>query len=265
MTRSTKKIFLIAPNFHFLLLIRQSCCCHPFNPSFPCMIIFPLFSPLNLFIYKTVEARAPSQAAQFCWQIRWFMARFYCNDKLGCLVRWAHQMKVFWCIVWPVSLVICFQCVRSVSQELSETILTMVANCSNVMNKARQPPPGVMPKGRAPSTSSLDAISPVRVCWVRISALCWVFFENVVFAAMMAEWILHCVMQVDPLTAMGSLNLGGSATTHTQNMQGFTTPLSSAFSNPQSPAKAFPPLTNPNPSTAFGGISSLSSQLPGTT
>ena len=37
----------------------------------------------------------------------------------------------------------------------------MVANCSNVMNKARQPPPGVMPKGRPPSASSLDAISPV--------------------------------------------------------------------------------------------------------
>ncbi|XP_066506128.1 CCR4-NOT transcription complex subunit 1 isoform X2 [Hoplias malabaricus] len=123
----------------------------------------------------------------------------------------------------------CLQsCAGSVSQELSETILTMVANCSNVMNKARQPPPGVMPKGRAPSTSSLDAISPV-----------------------------------DPLTAMSSLNLGSSATSHTQNMQGFPPPLSSAFSNPQSPAKAFPPLTNPNPSTPFGGISGLSSQLPG--
>ncbi|XP_017329930.2 CCR4-NOT transcription complex subunit 1 isoform X1 [Ictalurus punctatus] len=123
----------------------------------------------------------------------------------------------------------CLQsCAGSVSQELSETILTMVANCSNVMNKARQPPPGVMPKGRPTSTSSLDAISPV-----------------------------------DPLSAMGSLNLGGTATSHTQSMQGFPTPLSSAFSNPQSPAKAFPPLTNPNPSTAFGGISSLSSQLPG--
>ncbi|XP_030222803.1 CCR4-NOT transcription complex subunit 1 isoform X3 [Gadus morhua] len=125
----------------------------------------------------------------------------------------------------------CLQsCAGSVSQELSETILTMVANCSNVMNKARQPPPGVMPKGRAPSTSSLDAISPV---------------------------------QIDPLSAMGSLNLGGSTTSHTQNMQGFPSSLSSAFSNPQSPAKAFPPLTNPNPSTAFGGIGSLSSQLPG--
>lgn len=39
----------------------------------------------------------------------------------------------------------------------------MVANCSSVMNKARQPPPGVMPKGRPPSASSLDAISPVQV------------------------------------------------------------------------------------------------------
>ncbi|KAM4618705.1 CCR4-NOT transcription complex subunit 1 isoform 11-T11 [Polymixia lowei] len=125
----------------------------------------------------------------------------------------------------------CLQsCAGSVSQELSETILTMVANCSNVMNKARQPPPGVMPKGRAPSTSSLDAISPV---------------------------------QMDPLSAMGSLNLGGTATSHTQSMQGFPSSLSSAFSNPQSPAKAFPPLTNPNPSTPFGGIGSLSSQLPG--
>uniref|UniRef100_A0A667XKG8 CCR4-NOT transcription complex subunit 1 n=1 Tax=Myripristis murdjan TaxID=586833 RepID=A0A667XKG8_9TELE len=125
----------------------------------------------------------------------------------------------------------CLQsCAGSVSQELSETILTMVANCSNVMNKARQPPPGVMPKGRAPSTSSLDAISPV---------------------------------QMDPLSAMGSLNLGGTATSHTQSMQGFPSSLSSAFSNPQSPAKAFPPLSNPNPSTPFGGIGSLSSQLPG--
>ncbi|XP_029991875.1 CCR4-NOT transcription complex subunit 1 isoform X4 [Sphaeramia orbicularis] len=124
----------------------------------------------------------------------------------------------------------CLQsCAGSVSQELSETILTMVANCSNVMNKARQPPPGVMPKGRAPSTSSLDAISPV---------------------------------QMDPLSGMGSLNLGGTATSHTQSMQGFPTSLSSAFSNPQSPAKAFPPLSNPNPSTPFGGIGTLSSQLP---
>ncbi|XP_020559839.1 CCR4-NOT transcription complex subunit 1 isoform X6 [Oryzias latipes] len=125
----------------------------------------------------------------------------------------------------------CLQtCAGSVTQELSETILTMVANCSNVMNKARQPPPGVMPKGRAPSTSSLDAISPV---------------------------------QVDPLTGMSSLNLGGTATSHTQSIQGFPGSLGSAFSNPQSPAKAFPPLTNPNPSTPFGGIGSLASQLPG--
>ncbi|XP_015223978.1 CCR4-NOT transcription complex subunit 1 isoform X4 [Lepisosteus oculatus] len=133
----------------------------------------------------------------------------------------------------------CLQsCAGSVSQELSETILTMVANCSNVMNKARQPPPGVMPKGRAPSTSSLDAISPVQVS-VSISPL-----------------------QIDPLSAMGSLTIGGSAASHTQSMQGFPN-LSSAFSNPQSPAKAFPALTNPSQSTPFGGIGGLSSQLPG--
>lgn len=68
---------------------------------------------------------------------------------------------------------------------------------------------------------------------------------------------------MDPLSGMGSLNLGGTATSHTQSMQGFPTSLSSAFSNPQSPAKAFPPLSNTNPSTPFGGMGSLSSQLPG--
>ncbi|XP_041077409.1 CCR4-NOT transcription complex subunit 1-like isoform X2 [Polyodon spathula] len=134
----------------------------------------------------------------------------------------------------------CMQsCAGSVSQELSETILTMVANCSNVMNKARQPPPGVMPKGRAPSTSSLDAISPVQVS-VSVSPL-----------------------QIDPLSGMASLNISGSAASHTQSMQGFPTNLSSAFSNPQSPAKAFPALTNPSQTTPFSGIGGLSSQLPG--
>ncbi|XP_065272747.1 CCR4-NOT transcription complex subunit 1 [Emys orbicularis] len=125
----------------------------------------------------------------------------------------------------------CLQaCAGSVSQELSETILTMVANCSNVMNKARQPPPGVMPKGRPPSASSLDAISPV---------------------------------QIDPLAGMASLSLGGSAVPHTPSMQGFPPNLGSAFSTPQSPAKVFPPLSTQNQTTAFSGIGGLSSQLPG--
>ncbi|CAH2323826.1 CCR4-NOT transcription complex subunit 1 isoform X9 [Pelobates cultripes] len=124
----------------------------------------------------------------------------------------------------------CLQaCAGSVSQELSETILTMVANCSNVVNKARQPPPGVMSKGRPPSTSSLDAISPV---------------------------------QMDTLAAMASLSIGGSAP-HTQSMPSFPPNLGSTFSTPQSPAKAFPPLPAPNQSSAFSGLGSLSSQLPG--
>lgn len=125
----------------------------------------------------------------------------------------------------------CLQaCAGSVSQELSETILTMVANCSNVMNKARQPPPGVLQKPRPPSASSLDAISPV---------------------------------QIDTLSGMASLSIGGSAAPHTQSMQGFPPNLGSAFSTPQSPAKAFPPLSTPNQTTAFSGIGGLSSQLPG--
>ncbi|KAM6430759.1 CCR4-NOT transcription complex subunit 1 isoform 2-T3 [Liasis olivaceus] len=126
----------------------------------------------------------------------------------------------------------CLQaCAGSISQELSETILTMVANCSNVVNKARQPPPGVMPKGRPPSASSLDAISPV---------------------------------QIDPLAAgMASLSLGGPTVPHTQSVPGFPPNLSSAFSTPQSPAKAFPPLSAQNQNTPFSGIGGLSSQLPG--
>lgn len=152
------------------------------------------------------------------------------------------------CLLTQMSL-----CSRSVTQELSETILTMVANCSNVMNKARQPPPGVMPKGRAPSTSSLDAISPVQVRCVPA--------EPVRSTVRTDSHVL--VFQMDPLSGMGSLNLGGSTPSHSQNMPGFPTSLSSAFSNPQSPAKAFPALSNPNPSTPFGGIGSLSSQLSG--
>ncbi|XP_063336281.1 CCR4-NOT transcription complex subunit 1 isoform X2 [Pelmatolapia mariae] len=123
----------------------------------------------------------------------------------------------------------CLQSCAGVSQELSETILTMVANCSNVMNKARQPPPGVMPKGRAPSTSTLDAISPV---------------------------------QMDPLSGIGGLSLVPTATSHNPSIS-FPTPVNTPFNNPQSPAKAFPPLPNPNPSTPFGSISGLPSQLPG--
>lgn len=62
---------------------------------------------------------------------------------------------------------------------------------------------------------------------------------------------------------MASLSIGGSAAPHTQSMQGFPPNLGSAFSTPQSPAKAFPPLTTPNQTTAFSGIGGLSSQLPG--
>lgn len=63
---------------------------------------------------------------------------------------------------------------------------------------------------------------------------------------------------------MASLSLGGSAVPHTQSMPGFPPNLGSAFSTPQSPAKAFPPLPTQNQNTPFSGIGGLSSQLPGT-
>ncbi len=67
---------------------------------------------------------------------------------------------------------------------------------------------------------------------------------------------------MDPLSAIGSLGLGVTSTSHTPSMQVFPSLQGSAFSNPQSPAKAFPNLPNPNSSNAFPGINS--SQLPGT-
>lgn len=69
----------------------------------------------------------------------------------------------------------------------------MVANCSNVMNKARQPPPGVMPKGRAPSTSTLDAISPVQVsCISRL--LKYIFMIGFVDANFDINTFIKCTM-----------------------------------------------------------------------
>nr|XP_005309566.1 CCR4-NOT transcription complex subunit 1 isoform X7 [Chrysemys picta bellii] len=78
----------------------------------------------------------------------------------------------------------------------------------------------------------------------------------------MAVYNLHFFIQIDPLAGMASLSLGGSAVPHTQSMQGFPPNLGSAFSTPQSPAKAFPPLSTQNQTTAFSGIGGLSSQLP---
>lgn len=55
------------------------------------------------------------------------------------------------------------QYAANVSQELSETILTMVGNCSILLNKPRQPPPGVVktPRGLEPAFSAA-AINPTQ-------------------------------------------------------------------------------------------------------
>ncbi|KAL4593178.1 CCR4-NOT transcription complex subunit 1 isoform X1 [Arapaima gigas] len=52
-------------------------------------------------------------------------------------------------------------CAGSVSPELSETILTMVTNCSSM--KSCQSLSGVLPKPRRSSNSSMDAVSPMQV------------------------------------------------------------------------------------------------------
>lgn len=80
----------------------------------------------------------------------------------------------------------------------------------------------------------------------------------------MSVYNLPFFTQIDSLAGMASLSLGGSAAPHTQSMQGFPPNLGSAFSTPQSPAKAFPPLSTQNQTTGFSGIGGLSSQLPGT-
>lgn len=80
----------------------------------------------------------------------------------------------------------------------------------------------------------------------------------------MSVYNLPLFIQIDSLAGMASLSLGGSAAPHTQSMQGFPPNLGSAFSTPQSPAKAFPPLSTQNQTTGFSGIGGLSSQLPGT-
>lgn len=88
--------------------------------------------------------------------------------------------------------------------------------------------------------------------------------KSLIFGLWLSVYNLPFFIQIDSLAGMASLSLGGSAAPHTQSMQGFPPNLGSAFSTPQSPAKAFPPLSTQNQTTGFSGIGGLSSQLPGT-
>ncbi|KAI8491153.1 CCR4-NOT transcription complex subunit 1, partial [Branchiostoma belcheri] len=104
----------------------------------------------------------------------------------------------------------CLQaCANNVSQELSETILTMVGNCSQILNKARQPPPGAAnvsikqrPPSGLPPTSGLDNISPVITSQPHLSPG-WKGDD------------LPYVSQIDPLAGISSLSLGGNSGTGT--------------------------------------------------
>ncbi|CAH1270308.1 CNOT1 [Branchiostoma lanceolatum] len=104
----------------------------------------------------------------------------------------------------------CLQaCANNVSQELSETILTMVGNCSQILNKARQPPPGAAnvsikqrPPSGLPPTSGLENISPVITSQPHLSPG-WKGDD------------LPYVSQIDPLAGISSLSLGGNSGTGT--------------------------------------------------
>ncbi|XP_067012333.2 CCR4-NOT transcription complex subunit 1 isoform X3 [Anabrus simplex] len=121
----------------------------------------------------------------------------------------------------------CLQvCAGNVSQELSEAILTMVANCSILLSKPRQPPPGVLRTHRG--------LDPT-------------------FNASSLGGQLFSASQVDPITnissSLANINLGGAP-------GGLGPPSSSAFnlpgalgplvSTPGSPSRIIAP--NPGPS-----------------
>ncbi|XP_077972852.1 CCR4-NOT transcription complex subunit 1-like [Styela clava] len=58
------------------------------------------------------------------------------------------------------TVLVCLQaCVGNVSQTLSENILTMVANCSSLISKTRQAPPGVMGNNRQPGAPGSSVIA----------------------------------------------------------------------------------------------------------
>lgn len=134
----------------------------------------------------------------------------------------------------------CLQvCAGSVSQELSEAILTMVANCSILLSKPRQPPPGVLRTHRG--------IEPA-------------------FNASTLGGQLFSASQVDPIANIGSslanINLTGAPgslgppSSTAFNLPGALGPL---VSTPGSPSRLIGP--NPGPSQSPFPMMPLGSQL----
>ncbi|XP_021921568.1 CCR4-NOT transcription complex subunit 1 isoform X2 [Zootermopsis nevadensis] len=137
----------------------------------------------------------------------------------------------------------CLQgCAGSVSQDLSQTILTMVGNCSILLSKPRQPPPGVLRhRGIEPG------FNPTSLGGQLFSAT--------------------QVPQVDPIANIGSslasINLAGAPagmgppSSSAFNLPGALGPLVSA---PGSPSRIMGP-TAPGPSQSPFPLISLGSQL----
>lgn len=126
----------------------------------------------------------------------------------------------------------CLQaCTGSVSQELSETIVTMFGNCTILLNNARQPPPGVVKQPRG--------------------------LEHVFSQALNSP--LVSTQLVDPLAGLIPGITVGSATSN-------NFPLPGTLSNlptPGSPAKMFSSSASVTQSAFSSIVPPLTSQLPG--
>ncbi|XP_075733812.1 CCR4-NOT transcription complex subunit 1 isoform X1 [Rhipicephalus microplus] len=138
----------------------------------------------------------------------------------------------------------------SVSQELSETILTMSGNCSILLNKPRQPPPGVVktPRGLEPAFSAAS-LNPSQ--------------------APQQQQQQQQQQQLEVLSSLGSLSMNGPTTAQAPPIGvGGGPPLfGSSFATPGSPAKLFgaPPSatgsTGPPPPAQGTGFSNVMPSL----
>ncbi|XP_077542745.1 CCR4-NOT transcription complex subunit 1 isoform X6 [Haemaphysalis longicornis] len=126
------------------------------------------------------------------------------------------------------------QYATGVSQELSEAILTMVGNCSILLNKPRQPPPGVVktPRGLEPAFSAASLNPPQAPP-----------------PQPQQQQQQQQQQQLEVLSSLGNLSISGptAAQPPPLGVAGAPPLFGTAFATPGSPAKLFGP-----PPTATG-------------
>lgn len=117
---------------------------------------------------------------------------------------------------------------RNVTQELSEAIMNMVANCSLLLSKPRQHPPGVLRNHRGMDPT----FNPFPTS------------------------------QVDPLTNLGT-SLAGMGLGGPQSSSAFSLPaaLGPLVSTPGSPSRLMPPSQSPAPPFPMMPLGGVGSQV----